>query len=257
MISKHSLVYVPGVTAESDNVGAFLQGPSGALTATSGTGFYALDVNVVNPVTVSVSGGGIYAEDSASTNGDLGQFILAVRNDTEGSLVGADGDYAPLQVDSLGRLRVAAELLTSSEYAEDSAAVGGEIGNYVLSVRQDQLAESTSADGDFASFKVDAPGRLYVNDAANIGLANTQVSVTSTGAALVTALANRTRILVQNLSALTSIYLGGASVTTSGGTGGIRVPPGGNVELPLGEGVDLYAITPALTTATVAVLEMA
>jgi hypothetical protein len=256
MISKHSLVYVAGDAAESDNVGAFLQGPSGALTATSGTGFYALDVNVVNPVSVTVSGGGIYAEDSASTNGDLGQFILAVRNDVEGSLVSADGDYAPLQVDALGRLRVAAELLTSSEYAEDSAAVGGEIGNYVLSVRQDQLATSTSADGDFASFKVDAPGRLYVNQSAAIGISSTQVSVTSTSALLVAALANRTRILVQNLDNSKSVFIGASGVTASGAAGGVRVPAGANVELPLGAGVALHAVTSS-GTASVAIMQMA
>jgi len=47
-----------------------------------------------------------YDEDTAHTSGDTGQFILVVRNDDEGSLVDTNGDYAPLQVDELGRLRV-------------------------------------------------------------------------------------------------------------------------------------------------------
>lgn len=51
-----------------------------------------------------------YLEDSAHVSGNRGVFSLAVRNDTEGSLVSADGDYAPLQVDSLGRLRVNADI---------------------------------------------------------------------------------------------------------------------------------------------------
>lgn len=46
------------------------------------------------------------AEDAAHSSGDQGIMGLAVRNDTEGSLVDTDGDYAPLQVDSSGRLRV-------------------------------------------------------------------------------------------------------------------------------------------------------
>jgi hypothetical protein len=51
-----------------------------------------------------------------------------------------------------------------SEYAEDSAAAGGETGQYVLAVRQDTLAISTSADGDFGSFKTNDKGELYTID---------------------------------------------------------------------------------------------
>lgn len=46
------------------------------------------------------------AEDAVHGSGDQGIMQLAVRNDSEGSLVDTDGDYAPLQVDSSGRLRV-------------------------------------------------------------------------------------------------------------------------------------------------------
>ena len=45
-------------------------------------------------------------EDSAHTTGDKGALLLAVRNDAGTSLVGTDGDYAPLQVNSLGMLNV-------------------------------------------------------------------------------------------------------------------------------------------------------
>jgi len=69
-----------------------------------------------------VRGSGIFAEDSAHTTADLGQFILAVRNDVEGSMVSADGDYAPLQVDSLGRLRVNAELDPTPGTEQDEGA---------------------------------------------------------------------------------------------------------------------------------------
>jgi hypothetical protein len=49
-----------------------------------------------------------HAEDTAHTTGDVGVQALAVRNDTPGSLAGTDGDYAPLQVDSAGRLATVA-----------------------------------------------------------------------------------------------------------------------------------------------------
>lgn len=49
---------------------------------------------------------GLYQEDSAHTSLDVGQQILAVRHDADNSLVDTDGDYAPLQVDAVGRLKV-------------------------------------------------------------------------------------------------------------------------------------------------------
>jgi hypothetical protein len=45
-------------------------------------------------------------EDTAHQSGDLGIQILAVRKDTAAALAGADGDYAPLEVDASGRLHV-------------------------------------------------------------------------------------------------------------------------------------------------------
>ena len=63
---------------------------------------------------VNAGGGGgdgtEYNRDSAAGATDLGTQILAVRNDTPGSLVDTDGDYTPLQVDADGALRVNAEV---------------------------------------------------------------------------------------------------------------------------------------------------
>lgn len=53
---------------------------------------------------------GQYAEDAAHSSGETGNFMLAVANHTEGALHSADGDYAALQVDSSGRLRVISDL---------------------------------------------------------------------------------------------------------------------------------------------------
>lgn len=48
------------------------------------------------------------AEDAAHTTGDTGVMALAVRNDTQATLAGTDGDYAPLQVGPNGSLRTVA-----------------------------------------------------------------------------------------------------------------------------------------------------
>lgn len=49
----------------------------------------------------------IKTEDAAHSTGDTGFMSLAVRRDADTSLVGTDGDYAPLQVNASGSLKVA------------------------------------------------------------------------------------------------------------------------------------------------------
>lgn len=44
------------------------------------------------------------SEDAAHASGDKGIMALVVRKDTAAALAGADGDYAPLEVDASGRL---------------------------------------------------------------------------------------------------------------------------------------------------------
>lgn len=48
----------------------------------------------------------VFAEDAGASAGDKGVAILAVRRDADTSLVGADNDYANLQVDANGFLKV-------------------------------------------------------------------------------------------------------------------------------------------------------
>lgn len=162
MLSKDKLILDTANLSESDNVGAFIRDSLGSLITSTAIGpIQALDVNVAN--SISTSSASDHAEDDAHVSGDIGSFALAVRNDVEGSLVDADGDYAPLQVDNLGRLRVFADLsvATSSEKAEDSVHVSGDIGSFSLAVRQDSLASSVDADGDYAAFKLNSRGALW------------------------------------------------------------------------------------------------
>lgn len=134
----------------------------------------ALLVKVVNP---GGGGGGVqYNEDTAHVTGDTGTMALVVRKDAAGSLVSADGDYAPLQVDATGALRV-----TSTggggggtQYQEDAAHTTGDTGTLALVVRQDTPGSLVSADGDYASLQVDATGRLRVTVDASVPVAVTQ-----------------------------------------------------------------------------------
>jgi hypothetical protein len=63
------------------------------------------NIDTVLPGTGATSLG--KAEDAAHASGDVGVMSLAVRSDAGGALAGTDGDYAPLQVNAAGELRVA------------------------------------------------------------------------------------------------------------------------------------------------------
>lgn len=121
-----------------------------------------VDVTAILPGTGALNLGKI--EDAAHASGDVGVMSLAVRNDAATSLVSADGDYAPLQVNAIGELRVAASVTVNFtyDYAEDSAHVTADVGAFVLAVRQDALVSSVDTDGDYAALKVNAIGALYV-----------------------------------------------------------------------------------------------
>lgn len=269
-LTKDRLVFDATDLDVSDQVFSILGDSAGNLLTTTTVGAdQALDVNVVQ-----LTGAGIFAEDAAHTTGDLGQQILAVRQDTPGSLVDTDGDYAPLQVDATGNLRVAGTFASDSEFAEDSAHTSGDSGSFILAVRNDTQGSLVDTDGDYAPLQVDANGKLrtaadieavavdgaltaqadasenqiitdlyrrqFVNDAPNIGGGYGAESVTTTAAEiLATPEAGRTRILLQNLGNK-DVYLGfDGSVTTANG---LRLAKGSTLEVPFGEDIDIFAI---------------
>lgn len=72
------------------------------------------------------------AEDAAHASGDVGVMALAVRRDADTSLVGTDGDYAPLQVNATGAAKVAdAAVLAAVQEGTVplSALVSGSVSN--------------------------------------------------------------------------------------------------------------------------------
>lgn len=204
--------------------------------------------------TVTITDAANYAEDSAHVSGDIGKFMLAVRNDADVSLVSTDGDYAPLQVDANGRLKVAAEVSiepSDAEFLEDSAHTSGDVGLHMLAVRQDTLATSTSADGDYASFKVNSLGRLYVdtgdvtvNDAAlaNTAIASAAETLDTANTAqdiIASPLANRKYVYVYN-NDNQKMFIGQSGVTAANG---FPISPGAYMELRAGAAVDIEYVS--------------
>ena len=159
-------------------------------------------------------------------------------------------------VNADGSINVNADIsvVNGSDKAEDSVHASGDIGTYVLSVRQDTLAISTSASGDYQSFKTDALGRQYSNSAAQTAaFSAVTVDTTAGGVDLVASdLANRTKILIQNTGSK-PIYIGNSGVTAATG---IKVPAGASAEFEAGPQVNLFAITDS-GSSDVRVMELA
>jgi hypothetical protein len=214
MLGKDKLVFdtTASPLSENDNIGAYLRSSTGTLITDTGGSLNVnvtnsvtvtatdLDIRDLSSATDSVTaiqgtspwvigdgGGSItvdgtvtadvafdYAEDSAHASGDIGAFVLGIRQDADTSPVSADGDYHPFVFNDTGRLKVEANFDTAFDfvYDEDSAHASGNPGAYVLAVRQDTLASSTSADGDYASFKVNAAGELYTTSSISGNVAD-------------------------------------------------------------------------------------
>lgn len=136
----------------------------GKLAANSGVDIGDVDVTSVVPGTTATSLG--KAEDAAHSSGDTGVMALAVRKDSAASFAGTDGDYAPLQLDANGALRVTGSS-GATEYTEDAAAASDPVGSMMMAVRRDTLSASeVSADGDNVALKATSKGELNTHDAA-------------------------------------------------------------------------------------------
>lgn len=177
---------------------------------------------------------------------------------TQDSVKIGDGtDFLAINADGSINVNADISIVTGHEKAEDAAHSSGDIGSYVLAVRQDTLANSVSADGDYSSFKVDANGALYVD------LAASSATVTVTDAALAnTAIANAVKLLTtggtsENLvtSPLSNrkylfiannynrdMFIGSSGVTTANG---FPLSPGSVMELRCGAAIDIEFVSAA------------
>lgn len=185
---------------------------------------------------ISVTTGHEKLEDAAHASGDVGSYVLAVRQDTLSSSTSADGDYASFKVDSLGRLWTAATI--SSNVADDAPDTENPI--KVGSQAVDGLLPAISASGDKANLISDMYRRLWVNSAPNIGFNVASATVTTTAAELASSpLAGRMKIEVQNLGNQ-AIYVGHSNAVTS--SNGYRISAGATAVFEFGEDLDLWAI---------------
>lgn len=76
--------------------------------AVTNAGTFAVQVDGAALTALQLLDDTVFAEDVAAQAADKGVAVLAVRRDADTSLVGTDNDYANLQVDANGRLKVEA-----------------------------------------------------------------------------------------------------------------------------------------------------
>ncbi len=118
----------------------------------------------VNATCSNCSGSGVSVlEDAASANADPGTPAYAVRQDTISNLTSTDGDYAPLKVNSVGRLYVdgsGVTLTAAGVAAADAVQSGNPL--YAGARASTALPTAMSADGDAVGLWASLNGALNV-----------------------------------------------------------------------------------------------
>ena len=200
-----------------------------------------------------------YNEDSAFTDGDIGQYVLAVVQDTLASSA-ADGDFASFKVNLNGELyaidtdgnalltTIDADTgsidatLTALSKAEDSVHVSGDQGIMSLAVR-DSSGVPLAASGDYIPMTTDDTGRLRVDaqfgapdntiDAQSVTVGVTEVALPTTPEP------GRDLIIIQNLGS-SSIFVGPTGVSVSSG---LEISKRSSLEIALGPSVAVFGIS--------------
>jgi hypothetical protein len=216
-------------------------GAGTAITSTSG----ALDVNIKSSditIDVDITNGAEFAEDSAHTTADIGNHVLAVRQDTLAASVDADGDYASFKVNDVGSLythdtEVLAQLIAGV------TVVATDLDIRDLDATQDNVAISDGTD----TLAINADGSINTV-ASDAALANTAVlasaaSSTTTSGTLGLALANRKYLTLYN-NGNKIVFVGQSGVTTANG---FPIFPGSLIDMRLGAAVALHSVAEAGT----------
>lgn len=133
---------------------------------------------------------------------------------------------------------------SNTQYAEDTAAVSGDIGTVALVVRKDAIGSNVSADGDYATLLQDANGRLYtqIHDGGNSITVDGTVTVTQATGTNLHAVIDSGSIAVNNASGAAAVNIqdGGNSITVDGTVAVSSVA--GNVTVVQPTGTNLHVV---------------
>lgn len=189
-------------------------------------------------------------EDTAHTSGQTGSFVLGVRNDSNAAMTSADGDYSPIAVNANGAVAInitadAIGLATEAtllqvdtnvldvqnqikimQHNEDDTASDGDTGVFVLAVRNDANAVTTSNDGDYSQISVNSKGAVAINDGGNSITVDGTVGVSGTVTVSGTVAATQSGTWV--LGANSGVDIGDVTINNAGGASAVNIQDGGN-----------------------------
>ncbi len=216
-------------TSVSDTNPMPVDDAGGSLTVDN-AGTFAVQVDGAALTALQLIDNIVSVEDAVHGNGDSGVMALAVRNDALAALAGADGDYAPLQVNASGALfiqegaalDVSAATVTvdlganndvtidgsSIVKAEDAPHSTGDAGVMGLAVRKATPANLSGADGDYEPLQINA-GRLW------------------TSATIDAALPAGTNA-IGKLAANSGVDVGDVTINNASGASAVNIQDGGN-----------------------------
>lgn len=107
------------------------------------------------------TGGFATADNNAFTRGTTSVNPIAGVVESSAPTL-TNGNVGALSLTTGGAVRVAVATGGIPGVIEDNPSAGAEEGLLCMAIRQDTLASSTSADGDFSNLKVNSQGALYV-----------------------------------------------------------------------------------------------
>lgn len=226
--------------------------------ATDGDHVYIMDSTGANALAIDASGyitaninGTVTVQATQLDIDDLDYTTDSVTAHQGGTWVSQISDGTDtLEINTDGSINVN---LTDDGIADDEADSGNPFKVGSRSYFASSALTALSASGDRADLLSDAYRRIYINDAPNVGINNAAVSVGLTEVALpTTALAGRTRILIQN-NGEKPLFVGKTGVSTSNG---IEVAKGGTLSLEAGQGLALFGVSTAAAQ-DIRVLELA
>lgn len=138
-----------------------------------------------------------YHEDTAFTNGDIGAYVLGVRNTALADTTTTDGDFSSFSTNIKAALFV--DINASAQQSnplgllklEDAAAASGDAGVAVFSQQQATPTNTVSGDSDYQTLKGNIVGALYIEPANQVAtpfsgsVAGAAGGVPTTGVSLV------------------------------------------------------------------------
>jgi hypothetical protein len=219
----------------------------GTVTSTiSGTVSVSVDADTVGLATevtlqqvstdVAVVANSIYREDDPHTTGEKGQFVLAVRNDTNAVVTSADGDYSQISVNDKGA--VAIQDGGNSITVDGTVGVSGTVtvsgtvaatqsGTWILGANSGvDIGDVTVNNGAGAAAVNIQDGGNSITVDGTVAFSNTTIAVTNAGTFAVQA-AQSGSWSVTNL-ANSGVDIGDVTINNAGGASAVNIQDGGN-----------------------------